>query len=254
MAAKPGRALFALGLLLASVAGGVDALGWMTLGQVFTAHMSGNTVGLTVFLASANWSEVAKRVAVIADFLLGLAAGAVAATVAHRRRSRNGFVSALAMEAGLLVALLAVAEVLTHGARPHLLATRGYFLLLALPALAMGIQSATLRRVEPVHARTTYVTGVLTRLVENLVAWGALVWARQRDGRRPEEEAITKARVRVLASLWTAYAGGGVIAALLALRLEMRAYALPLALLIVAIFLDRGLAHAGVAAAGPEEG
>lgn len=227
----------------------------MTLDRVFTAHMSGNTVGLMVHLASGDWAEVAKRVAVILDFVVGIGVGATVATVARRRGSRGGFAAALLVEAALLLALLVAAEVCTHGASVPFSTHAGYFFVLALPALAMGIQSATLRRVEPAHARTTYVTGILTRLAENLVAYAALAFDRHRTGRRVrDEEARTKGRILVLASLWTSYATGGVIAALLELRVEMRAFALPLALLGVAIVLDRSLARSGVAAAGPEEG
>jgi uncharacterized membrane protein YoaK (UPF0700 family) len=221
----------------------------MTLDRVFTAHMSGNTVGLVVHIATRNGPEVAKRAAVIVDFLVGLAVGAVAATVAHRRGARGGFASALSIEAGLLVALLVASEVVAGGGPVPSSAT-GYFALLALPAAAMGIQSATLRRVEPAHVRTTYMTGVLTRLVENAVAWAM----RPRGPRGAEEGAAAGRRVLVLASIWIAYATGGVASALLELRFAMRAYGLPLALLVVAIVLDRALARAGVAAAGPEEG
>ncbi len=41
------RALTWLALLLAGVAGGVDAIGWLTLDGICVAHMSGNTVGVT---------------------------------------------------------------------------------------------------------------------------------------------------------------------------------------------------------------
>ncbi len=51
MDAKQKRALEALALVLASVAGGVDAIGWLTLDHLFTAHMSGNTVNMTVHVA-----------------------------------------------------------------------------------------------------------------------------------------------------------------------------------------------------------
>lgn len=252
--ARQSRALRALGLLLAAVAGGVDALGWLTLDHVFTAHMSGNTVGLTVHVALGAWPEVAKRAAVVGDFLLGLAAGAAVATTAHRRGSRRGFVHALGIEAAILLALIVAAEVVTNGS-PVPRSSSAYFPLLALPAFAMGIQSATVRRIEPAHARTTYITGVLTRLVENLVAWAAEVWQRRRRGRAsPTKEAIALRRAGVLASIWMAYASGGVAAALLGRTLGMRAFLLPLALLLVAIALDLRLARAGVAAAGPEEG
>lgn len=255
MDAKQSRSLYLLALLLSAVAGGVDALGWMTLHHVFTSHMSGNSVGLSVYLAMGDWGEVAKRVAVICDFLVGLAVGSLVATIAHRRKSQGGFSSALTLEAAILLALLLVRALAWPGANVPPPRHASYFVLLALPALAMGIQSATLRRVEPAHARTTYVTGVLTRFVENLVAWSVLVWDRRRLRRQAcNEEAVVRKRIGVLASIWTAFAVGGTGSAVFERIMGWRAFAIPLALLVVAIVLDRSLARAGIAGAGPEEG
>lgn len=251
---KPSRTVFALGLVLAAAAGGVDSLGWITLDRVFTAHMSGNTVYLMVHVASGDWGQVLQRAAVIADFIVGLVAGAIVVTVAHHRRPGTRFVYALAVEAMLLVILLVASELLTHGAPLRYAPTAGYFLLLALPSLAMGIQSATIHRVVVAHARTTFITGILAHLVENIVLWGTLVWERRRGGhQRRDKEATAKQRVVVHASLWMLYATGGIVAALLGLRVAMRAFALPLALLFVAIALDRWLARAGVSAASLDE-
>ena len=253
MDARQSRSLYVLALLLTAVAGGVDALGWMTLQHVFTSHMSGNTVGLSAYVAIGDWMQVAKRAAVIGDFLVGLAVGALVATIAHRRKSQGGFSSALTLEAAILFALLVVRALAWQQTPPP--PHGSYFVLLALPALAMGIQSATLRRVEPAHARTTYVTGVLTRFVENLVAWSVLVWDRRRQ-RRParNEETVVRKRIGVLASIWIAYAVGGIGCALFERLIGWRAFAIPLALLVLAIVIDRSLARAGIAGAGPEEG
>jgi hypothetical protein len=86
----------------------------------------------------ANWTEAAKRVAVIVYFLVGLAAGAAFATIAYHRRSRNGFLWALGTEAAMLFALLTASEILGRAALLTAAPTGPYFALLALPTLAMG--------------------------------------------------------------------------------------------------------------------
>jgi uncharacterized membrane protein YoaK (UPF0700 family) len=232
----------------------VDALGWLTLDEVFTAHMSGNTVGLTVHVALGDWSEVAKRAAVIAYFLLGLAAGATMVTVAYRRGTPNGFTGALAIEACVLVAFVAAAELLTQGAPVPRSATGAYFAMLAAPPFAMGIQSATLRRAASTRARTTYLTGILTRLVENLVAWTACIVDRRCGRAREADETKARRHAAVLASIFAVYATGGIAAALLERLAAVRAFVLPIALLAVAIALDLRLAGVGIHEAGPEEG
>ncbi|MDQ2798914.1 MAG: DUF1275 family protein [Armatimonadota bacterium] len=60
-----------LGLLLAWVAGGVDATGFLTLAHLFTAHMSGNSVALAVSAAQGHWMEAARRAFPIPLFVVG---------------------------------------------------------------------------------------------------------------------------------------------------------------------------------------
>ena len=46
-----------------------------------------------------------------------------------------------------------------------------FYAIAALPALAMGVQNAALRRVGAVKVRTTYITGMLTNAAEEAVTW-----------------------------------------------------------------------------------
>lgn len=75
----------AAAIALAGVAGFVDAVGFLTLGGLFTAHMSGNTARLGVVLGRGDLSAAIPIVAAVALFVVGVAIGAVASELAARR-------------------------------------------------------------------------------------------------------------------------------------------------------------------------
>src|SRR5581483_8908976 len=70
---------------LAGVAGFVDAAGFLTLGGVFTAHMSGNSARLGVRLGQGDLSAALPMLAAIALFVVGVAGGALASELWTRR-------------------------------------------------------------------------------------------------------------------------------------------------------------------------
>src|SRR5215510_12110679 len=55
-----------------------------------------------------------------------------------------------------------------------------YYLLVALPSMAMGLQNATLTHFGPLTIRTTHVTGTLSNLADELVQY--LVWLKGHTG------------------------------------------------------------------------
>jgi uncharacterized membrane protein YoaK (UPF0700 family) len=63
-------------LLLACVAGGVDAVSYMSLGHVFTANMTGNTVLLGLALGQAESRAVVRSSLALIGFLAGAFLGA----------------------------------------------------------------------------------------------------------------------------------------------------------------------------------
>ena len=153
-------------LALTLSAGYVDVIGYLVLGGVFTANMTGNTVLLGLHLSQAQGAAVLRSTAALAGFGAGLLIGAL---VVERGRGSGPWppavTRALAVEA-LVLALFAVDFRLTGAARalPEL---HG---LIILSAIAMGIQSAAVRRLDVPGIATTYMTGTLTSAVTGLVA------------------------------------------------------------------------------------
>ena len=156
----------ALLVLSAWAAGAVDAISYVSLGHVFTANMTGNTVLLGLALGQEQGLASLRSLAALAGFVLGVAAGAVLVeTIAGAEARAAAIRRAITLEAGILAVLAAAWFV--AGAQQ---AIGGLYGLIALAAAAMGIQSAAIRRLNVAGVATTYITGTLTGLCAGLVA------------------------------------------------------------------------------------
>jgi uncharacterized membrane protein YoaK (UPF0700 family) len=193
-----------LASFLSLTAGFVDAVGWLSLSHVYTANMTGNTVSLGRGLALLDSAEAAFRAWPIAMFVSGLVLCALLFEVGRRRESRRTPALALAIESTLL---LGFAFVATRAPIPPQADAR-FYLLVALPALAMGVQNAMLTRAGALTIRTTHVTGTLSQMADALA--GCLVGLHDlvRHGRRRERRRARNALL--LFGLWTAYLAGAV--------------------------------------------
>ncbi|HZZ56722.1 MAG TPA: YoaK family protein [Opitutaceae bacterium] len=147
--------------LLAAIAGYVDAFGYMTLAQVFTAHMSGNAAALGALIARHQWPLVLRHGLAIPAFTAGVATGVYSEQAARRARLRSPVLPALVAEALCILAFL----LLDLGPAPAAGSGR-YFALLCLLAGSMGLQSAALQRAEGSTIRTTFVTGMLMSMAQ----------------------------------------------------------------------------------------
>ncbi|MFI2757586.1 YoaK family protein [Streptomyces echinatus] len=144
-------------LSLTVVSGLIDAVGYLGLGRVFTANMTGNVVVLGFAAAGAPGFSVPHTAASLVCFLLGaVTGGRVAARHGSGSRRRWARLT-LAAEAVLVGACAAVAF-----AWPDAAGTR--YALIALTAYAMGLRNATVRRLGVPDLTTTVLTMTLTGL------------------------------------------------------------------------------------------
>ena len=224
------------------VGGFVDAIGFLALFSMFTAHMSGNSVWFGAAIGAGNWRVGLHHLFPIPLFATGLAAGAVTVELARRRRLRAPFAPALVIEMALL-ALFMLAGAPHMGDGSLRAAPGAFYGLAALPALAMGLQNATLSRVAGQTLHTTYITGVLQTLAESAVRYGFwLIREVRGHGWRPAlrgspgEPALRAAGAAALT--WLAYAAGALGGGLATQYWELHALALPIALLMVIAGVD----------------
>ena len=233
-------AAYALAFPLAGVGGYVDAVGFLTLAGLFVAHMSGNTVRLGVFLGGGDWSLAAQRVVPVIVFVLGLIAGVALVEALRRRSTPAPTARVLSVEVFLLLAFMLVGRWLLGGRS----ATGGswdYYLLAVLAVLSMGWQNAALRGIAGVPLHTTFVTGILTHLADEIVS-GWYAWRDLRRAGTPrnadDDAGVAFRRVRLHGGVWLSYLGGGVLGAFIALRWDLWSLAFPLAALAVLIGVD----------------
>jgi uncharacterized membrane protein YoaK (UPF0700 family) len=230
-----------LAALLAWVAGGVDAIGYVVLAHLFTAHVSGDSVVLGVALGRGQWATVAERGITIGLFATGIAIGAGIGTWYYARGVRHPTVGVFAVEMALLAAFLGFGSAAMVDGEIRAPAPWPFYGLVALPTLAMGLQSATLRRVGHASVRTPYVSGVLTSLVESVVEW--LLWRRAGGpAAAPTTEQLSPAgRVRLYGSVLGCYIVGAGLGSAALLAWGLAAVLLPI--LGLALVMARDLHH-----------
>ncbi len=155
-----GRAAAIEAFFLSGVGGCVDAIGVLTLGGLFVAHMSGNSASLGAAFGHGDWRMGWPHLFAVPLFLLGLFLGYVWILRDPTYR-RCAFI--LLSEATLLALFFFQ---LGLGGFPER-NTLAYFLFATPPLIAMGLQNATLREVGRSAFASTYVTGVLDTLAKS---------------------------------------------------------------------------------------
>jgi uncharacterized membrane protein YoaK (UPF0700 family) len=219
-------------VMLSLAAGCVDAVGYLGLGQIFVANMTGNTVLLGLALGQAKGQAALRAMVALAGFVVGVAAGAAVVGAGRERSAWSPAVTAaLALELVVLVAF-AVGWFLAE-AEPAGLAV---YPLIVLPSLAMGVQSAAVRRLGIPGVATTYITGTLTDLTEGAIArLRPAVSAAVSDDDRSEQR-MPSARGLVLpADVWLAYGAGAVIVGIIAIRWPSGVLSVPVAVLALVV-------------------
>jgi uncharacterized membrane protein YoaK (UPF0700 family) len=156
--------------LLAMVSGATDAIGFVTLGGVFTSVMTGNIVLFGIGVARADGTLLANSGTAIVAFIVGCAVGA---RIAGRPASGDPpwprqVTVALIFEFALFV-VYAIGYELADRGHPN---SSVQPVLLTLTAIGLGLQSAAVQRFGESGLSTTYMTGTLTTLVARLATGG----------------------------------------------------------------------------------
>ncbi len=172
--------------ILTVVAGVADAVGYITMGGVFAANMTGNTVLAGIAAAQHNYTDAWHHLAPLLAFFLGAMLSRLLLRLLHKPT------------AGLLVeaALLAVVGFLPLSPEPAVL----------IVALAMGVQASSITHFSGHAISTVVVTSTLARTAEAVLD---RLW----PGEPKHVPAV--ANLRLLALTWMGYLAGAVMGALL---------------------------------------
>jgi uncharacterized membrane protein YoaK (UPF0700 family) len=188
----------------------VDAIGYLLLFHVFTSHMSGNSVAVTIELAQGDWGRVVDRSISLAAFFAGSVVGYVGVYAIERTQRARWFSPIAGIEVVLLCVFLAMAS-------------RPAPWMLLLPAAAMGIQTSVLRRAAHASVHTTFVTGMISDAARRLAAF--LTGGELGD-------------FWLYAGIWGAFIGGGIAGAAVELHSGELALLIPIAGLLSLIGWD----------------
>ncbi len=224
-----------IALLLAWVAGFVDAVGWVTIFQVYSSHMSGNTAHLGVYTAQGKWNDAFRFMLPLPSFLAGLLFSAFTTTAARRHHVRSSFAIVLSVELALVIFFIPAAA----NGMPN-------DDLIVILAVAMGIQTVTVTCVAGLRIYTTYLTGSIAKFAEAVVHY--TFWFRDRTRGRLRRRLAKVLRVTprlsyvrhavVFASLWVAFFGGEYSGTTLVSLIGVNCLKAPAAVLLFVIIVD----------------
>ena len=230
-------------LTLTWIADFVDVVGYIVLYRVFVTNMTGNTIALGQGLAAGDWGVCFRRGFAIPMFVLGLIVSRLVLSLSGAHNAPHAAGVLFGVEVLLLVTFMVIGSQEIHQGRIRSEAGWLYYLLVALPAMAMGLQNATLTHFGPLTVRTTHVTGTLADWADELVQY--LMWLKAHTGSAGRFfHAVRVSRAQpsfraacLLASAWLSYGAGAVFGALLEHPWQLLSLVLPVAILSVMILL-----------------
>ncbi|HSU69320.1 MAG TPA: YoaK family protein [Tepidisphaeraceae bacterium] len=236
-----------LAIALSWGAGLIDVLGYVTLYHAFVAHMTGNTVSAVLHGVEHNWREVLHRGTPIPAFFLGLLSAEAVLEWSKRRGDRRIAARAMSIEAACLAAFLGLGlSVLGPTPRVTDPSAAQFIALVALIAVAMGVQSAAMRKIGALTIFTTFMTGTLTKLAKDLCDY--FFWLHDRTQGRlaqrfgsvlrlsPRQESFQS--VILLTAVYFSYATGALCGAFGFHRWGVAIAAAPLTLVVVTVIAD----------------
>jgi uncharacterized membrane protein YoaK (UPF0700 family) len=222
-ASAPSQLERRLPTLLSVIAGMVDLTGFLTLGNIFTAHITGNLVLVAALVVRGGRMNPAQILA-IPVFVIGVAAMWLLARASGRRGPGLARLLLL-VQFLLLVGVLIFSAITKPSANPHGLMA----VITAMIAVsAMACQFALLRLALPVAPSTAVMTGNLTNTVLSLM---------DTLSRTQPLMAGATERLRGSLHLLIGFFGGCVVAAVAVSLLGDWAWAFPVALAGMAVAL-----------------
>src|ERR1700752_2374109 len=158
MPSPPHPGLTAVFLGCTAVTGGVDAISYLALGHVFTANMTGNVVFLAFAVAGAPGLSITRSLTALIAFLIGALIGGRVATLLSGVVTPSWITTALSMESVLLLAATLVAISFRDSSGSSL----QLYSIIVLPAPAIGLRNATVRKMAIPDLTTTVLTLTIT--------------------------------------------------------------------------------------------
>jgi uncharacterized membrane protein YoaK (UPF0700 family) len=192
-------AAFGISIGLAFIGGYADASGYL-LARTLTGHLTGNCVLAAVSAASGDWYLTLDRVLAVIVFLAGILLNLIVNRLFGVPLRQHLLVIAMVMETLLfLSACLLLFNRATHE------------LFIVCMCLALGIQNGALNKTKGISVHSTYMTGMVTTLMEK----GFDHYCSNRSPKEDPSKDATPLAIQILASMWTSFIFGAVTGAVM---------------------------------------
>lgn len=192
-------------LLLTWIAGMLDALSYVRA-HVFTANMTGNLVLLGIHFMQGDTADALRSLLSLASFAVGCILGAL--VILRREERQRASLTAGFLAEFLLLLIFAV----LYALHPH----AGFIqqgALVSTAAIALAIQSVTVRKLRVSGVVTTFITGTITTTMVGAVG----LFRKQRPSEAEE------VHIALLIGMLAVYLAGVVAGAMLNVRFSVLA-------------------------------
>ncbi|MES2757528.1 MAG: YoaK family protein [Pseudomonadota bacterium] len=206
LTAKPrtGQADLHIGVILAAVAGALNAGGFLAIGQ-YTSHMTGMASTFADQIVLRNFALASIAATSWLAFLAGAASTALMVNYLRRADVRNLYAVPLLIEAGLILLFGAFGGTL----KKH------EFIDVSLAVITlcftMGLQNALITKISRAEIRTTHLTGLTTDL--GIEIGKLLYWNSNRPGDSRVAVRANKNKLRIHSTLIASFVAGGIAGA-----------------------------------------
>lgn len=191
-----------LGLLLAFVAGAINAGGFLAV-QQYTSHVTGMVSSMADNLVLGKLDWVVDSAVAVVSFVMGAMTCAILVGYGRRRQLASLYALPLLLEAALILTFGFVGSRMTHLEALFVPST------VILLCFMMGLQNAVVTKLSNAVIRTTHMTGVVTDLGIEL---GKLVYWNNANSLEPRVEA-DRQRIKILGGLLLSFLSGGIVGA-----------------------------------------
>ena len=214
-----------LGLVLAFVAGAINAGGFLAV-QQYTSHVTGMVSNVADQLVLGHLDLVVDGIVAVLSFVLGAMTCALLINLARRKDLSSEYALPLLLEAALILCFGLLGAQLAH------FETLLVPFTVVLLCFIMGLQNAIVTKLSNAVIRTTHMTGIVTDLGIEL---GKLVYWNH-DPDLPLHVRADRERLRVLGGLLACFLSGGITGAL-GFKFAGYAFTLPIAFLLAVMAL-----------------
>jgi uncharacterized membrane protein YoaK (UPF0700 family) len=211
---------------LAFVGGYGDAASFV-LAKTFTGHVTGNLVLGAIAIAAHDGRALLGHFSAIVTFLIGVL---LSTLIARPLKVWAGW-SLLPIVMGIEVILIIAASLALASGVPH-----GVGIFVIVVSLAFGLQNGAFRRAGGISVHTTYLTGMLTRLISSEAE-------KYTSQAVPPPVMAPDPEIRLLGGIWIAFVLGAATGAAMALRFQALGMLGAALLLITLILRDWRSAH-----------